>query len=197
MTEEFLKLVKVVEFTNLFSNIQRDLLFNGSRVENDSEHSFQLAIVAWYLQNAFKLKLDTQKLICYALIHDLVEAYAGDVSVFDEIGRKTKDEQEKIALEKIKSNFAEFTELVSYLEKYYQREDLEAKFVYALDKILPDLNVYLDDGNYWQTRGRTFGDWTLMVEKKSDKINSCENELLVSLFSELRALISQNKEKLF
>lgn len=45
-------------------------------LENDTEHSYNLTITAWYSAQQFP-KLDKDLIIRYALVHDIVEAYAG------------------------------------------------------------------------------------------------------------------------
>ena len=59
---KFDSLIDFVKFTHLVQNVERVVLANGQeRWENDSEHSFQLAFVAWYLVEHEKLDLNLEK----------------------------------------------------------------------------------------------------------------------------------------
>ena len=75
------KLLNFVKITADFRGVERKVaLKKANRRENDAEHSYQLAMVAWYIVNSEKLGLNSDLVVKYALIHDLVEVYA-------EIGR--------------------------------------------------------------------------------------------------------------
>src|SRR6185503_15785376 len=85
----------------------------GSREskENDAEHSYSLSMLAWYMTDAFELALDKNTLLRYALVHDLVEAYAGDTYIWDEARKKTKHEREEKARLQLIDEFPEFKDL--------------------------------------------------------------------------------------
>lgn len=138
----------IVALTHRFQQIRRMIYAKGEdRFENDVEHSFQLAFIGWYLIEKEKLGLDTKKVLLYAMCHDIVEVYAGDVS-FDRTpeGEKMKQKLEEEALEQIKTDYADFPALAKTIETYEARKDEESKFVYALDKLLPVINIKLDNG---------------------------------------------------
>jgi putative hydrolase of HD superfamily len=138
----------IIALTHRFQQIRRMIYAKGEdRFENDVEHSFQLAFLGWYLIEKEKLGLDTKKVLLYAMCHDIVEVYAGDVS-FDRSpeGEKKKQELEAQALEQIKNDYADFPALANTIEVYEARKDEESKFVYALDKLLPVINIKLDNG---------------------------------------------------
>lgn len=121
-------------------------------MENDAEHSYQLTMLSWYIVDVFGLDLNKDLVLKYSLVHDLVETYAGDTYIFDknENLHTSKEEREHQALERIKSEFPEFSELWRYIVGYEKKLDNESKFVYALDKIIPVINIYLDWGKTWK-----------------------------------------------
>lgn len=145
------QILDFVGFINRLQRVERRILINNSeRFENDLEHQYQLALVAWYLIKSEKLKLNLRKTIQYALAHDIVEIYAGDTWVFDDEHRKTKVERELAAVERIQKEFPEFSNLGQIIKKYEARQDKESRFIYALDKLVPILNIYLDGGRNWK-----------------------------------------------
>lgn len=124
--------------------------------ENDVEHSYQLAMMSWYLNSVGKLGYDTDRLIRYALTHDLAEALVGDVHAFDEAARQGKAERESEALDRIEAAHPAAREMVECAREYERQSNPEAKFIYALDKLMPMLWNYLDGGSNWLEDGFTF-----------------------------------------
>jgi len=45
---------------------------------------------------------------------------------------------------KINKEFYEFDDMNHLIQKYEKREDLESKFVYALDKIMDPIKTFID-----------------------------------------------------
>lgn len=140
-----------------FSQIERITHRHNQRMEfvqeNDAEHSYNLAITAWFLAAYFP-KLNRDLVIRLALVHDLVEVHAGDTYVYaDAEILATKHEREAAALEKLKADWADFPDMHEHIELYEKRETEEAKFVYALDKIMPIMQIYLHNGYTWKKEG--------------------------------------------
>lgn len=128
--------------------------------ENDAEHSFSLAMFCWYIIEIRDLKLDINKVFKYSLAHDLVEAYAGDTPEFaDSDAKKQKTELEAQAVQTIADRFPEFTDLSATIRAYEEQEDAESNFVYAMDKLMPVIMLYLQDGNLWKELEIDFEQW--------------------------------------
>ncbi len=179
---------------SLGESIEPFRLLKEKRDENDAEDSFQLAIVAWYIISTHDLKLDINKILKYALVHDLVEVYAGDTPIHQATKEMhdNKHAREVAALKRIKKEFPEFPEMVTLIKEYEERKTEETKFVYVLDKLLPDLVMYLDDGHAWKYRGVTL---EMVLDKKVKKI--APNPLLKKYFDELIDLMKKDEKKYF
>lgn len=150
------ELPRLLEFHELllsFQAIERHVCYvdNGaSRAENDSEHSYNLAMTAWFLAGHFP-KLDTTKVLKYALAHDLLEVHAGDTSVFgSEEQLASKAEREHRAVEQLAYEWQDFPDLIQAIKSYESKADEEAKFVYALDKIMPIILNIVHQGHSWE-----------------------------------------------
>jgi putative hydrolase of HD superfamily len=180
----------MIKFSRLmlrFQSVVRAIHLPGrDEKENDAEHSYHLAMMAWYLNSHARLGYDTDRLIRYALAHDLVEAYAGDVSALDLDARRHKAKREAEALRRIEHEFPEAKELTDAVRDYELLADAEARFVYALDKLMPTLMVYLDEGRTWKEEGQT---QELIHFCQSDRIALSEpvNQLYEQLAWILRA----------
>lgn len=120
------------------------------RAENDTEHSYNLAMTAWFIVQYFP-GLDRDKVIRCALVHDLVEIHAGDTYVYaDAATLATKHDREAAALKKLRHDWLDFPELIEGITSYEQKDSEEAKFVYALDKIMPIMLIFIGKGYTWQ-----------------------------------------------
>src|SRR5438128_1362309 len=104
-----------------FYEIERDMhvpLTRGRRLENDAEHSWSLGLVACTLAPHIAPELDIGKVAQLTHVHDLVEIQAGDTSVWDGEGRKTKEQREEQAVANIKQEFAAFAWLIDNIVEY-------------------------------------------------------------------------------
>jgi putative hydrolases of HD superfamily len=135
------------------STIKRSVSYFNDHWENDAEHSYQVAMAAWAADDQYALQLDHEKLLKMALVHDLVEVYAGDTDSFaPEEVRAQKVVNEHNALEKIKSNFPDLTEIHALIEDYETKSSLESKVINIVDKIIPVLHDYKTNSEYYKDR---------------------------------------------
>lgn len=191
------ELVKFIGLSHDFKKVRRKIaLPNEDREENDAEHSYQLALVAWYLISTQNLDLDVNLAIRYALVHDLVEIYAGDTPSSVHKGfdkeRETKYEREERAAKQLLEEFPEFSTMHELIGAYELRNDNESKFVYALDKILPVVNIYLDRGYAWKKDNITLED---IINDKSDKVAFSPE--IKKYFEQIVELLRLNQATLF
>lgn len=137
------------------------------KFENDAEHSYSLAMMAWFLADHFP-HLDRDLVIRFALAHDLVEIYAGDTFSYSSAETlQQKHYDEAAALKQLRQEWPDFPELLEIIEAYESRDSAEAKFIYALDKLLPALVDYLNEGRGWHHHNITFA---MFCEEKNRKI---------------------------
>lgn len=135
---------------------------------NTAEHTFELVMMCWYIASTQNLDLDQAKIIKYALAHDVIEAYAGDTHVYDEEAKKSKVEREAKALVQLEEEFPEFTEFLETIHEYEERAAPEARFVYAVDKLVDPLNFSMEKTqSVWKEYDVS---WDAFVDHKKDKI---------------------------
>jgi putative hydrolase of HD superfamily len=188
-----LQLDDVIKFSQLmlrFQDVIRVVDLPRGRVrENDVEHSYQLAMMAWYLNSAGDLGFDTDRMIRYALVHDLAETYTGDVSALDYEGRKGKAEREEASLNRMRQELPEAADLLDLVSDYDQRSDPEANFIYALDKLMPMLMVYLAGGQTWKVEGYSL---ELLHNDKKDKV--ALSKPVAALYAQLKSVLDTKPE---
>ncbi len=190
------KILKFVEMQQAFQQVDRVVRVPGipDRWENDVEHSYNLAMLGWYIVSSKKLNLDADLVIKYGMIHDLVEVYAGDTYIYskDEAHVASKHEREAAAAQQLAETFPDFPDLHQLIETYEKREDAESKFIYALDKLQPIIHIYLAGGDLWKEMGVTLA---MAIENKSSKIAVSPD--VVPYYEELLELLRERQEELF
>ena len=161
------------------------------RYSNVVEHSYQLTLMAWYLIDKEKLNLNKDLVIKYSLIHDLVETYAGDTYIYDNNSIETKEKREQEAQKRIQNEFPDFKDLNTLIKKYESKQDNESRFVYALDKLIDPINIYLDDGKLWHEKGVTL---KMIIDNKTEKI--AVDKTVTKYYKQLLKIIIDDKDKL-
>lgn len=133
--------------------IQRQTyLTGGERKENDAEHSWHLAVMAYLFREYAEGQVDLAKTMMMLLTHDLVEIDAGDTYAYDEEGQKTKKDREMRAADRIFGILPEDQrdELRSMWEEFEAWETPEAKFAHAMDNIQPIMLNAAAEGKAWK-----------------------------------------------
>lgn len=134
-------------------NIFRQTHLSGhGRNENDAEHAWHMAIMAYLLQEYSNEKIDVARVMLMCLIHDVVEIDAGDTYAYDAEGLKTQKAREEAAKERLYSMLPEDqkADLTAIFDEFEERKTPEAKFARALDNLQPLLLNNSNDGGDWR-----------------------------------------------
>ena len=150
------KLKKQLQFlaeADKLKNIQRQtFITDKSRQENSAEHSWHFALTAMSLYEYCGLDdVDINRVIKMALIHDLVEIYAGDTPAYDAKGNEDKDEREKEAADKLFSLLPDeqASEYRLLWEEFECMQTPDAVFGAAIDRLQSFHNIYLSGAQPW------------------------------------------------
>ncbi|MGI6084604.1 MAG: HD domain-containing protein [Acetivibrionales bacterium] len=128
-------------------------IHDGSRRENDAEHSWHLALMAFILSEYSKEEsIDILKVMKMCLIHDIVEIDAGDTFCYDAKGNLDKPEREQKAANRLFGILPEDQgqEIKALWEEFDAMETPEAKFAAAMDRLQPVMLNYLNKGGTWK-----------------------------------------------
>lgn len=186
-----------------FMKIRRDMPFptEPERRETDGEHAFTLSMIVLSLNERMGLNLDVGKLLQYALVHDLVEVHAGDLSVKAvEAEHAKKEEREFEALKVIKQDFVKiFPWVHTTIEAYEKREDEESKFVYIIDKYMGALGWIAGEGKTWaQYYPEDSGKLYHTVQKRlRAKVKAYDSGNMLEIFDVLHNQLEENREDYF
>ena len=133
------KLIKFALQVGTLKNIKRHgwILKGIKNVESVADHIFRVALMTMIFSAV--TKLDVNKMIKMALIHDIGEALVGDVIY--EHGKKrigplkVKNADERNAVKEIFRDVAKKGEYVSLWEEFVAQDTQEARFVKRIEKL--------------------------------------------------------------
>lgn len=192
MNPDIQRLIELQELLAAFNEVEREVhrKHNNTFIgENDTEHSYNLAMTAWYLSRWFP-ELDKNLLIQYSMVHDLVEVYAGDTFIYgSEEELASKESREADALVKLREKWSDFPDMIEAIESYETKKNAEARFIYALDKLIPVMLVYIHEGYSWKKHNVTV---EMLYKHKEPKV-SLAPELLPYL-EQLNTLLLEHPE---
>ena len=152
MMERFKKQVDfLLEIDKVKNTLRMTSIADGSRRENDAEHSWSLAMMAVLFAEHVDENIDLLKVIKMVLIHDLVEIYAGDTFCFDETGMQDKEAREQASADKIFGLLEQDQgqELRTLWEEFESCETIEAEYAAMLDRLQPLIMNYVNEGGTW------------------------------------------------
>ena len=149
------QLAFILEIDNEKNVFRQTHLSGGGRAENDAEHAWHMAIMAWLLKDYANEPVDVAKVMMMCLIHDIVEIDAGDTYAYDPEGLKTQQAREDAAKERIFSLLPDDqrAELIALFDEFEQWSSPEARFAHSLDNLQPLMLNNSNDGADWKAHG--------------------------------------------
>lgn len=128
------KLLEVLSVAERLKDATRHCYTSGGRRESVAEHSWRITLMAYLVSDEFP-EADLTKLLKMCLIHDLGEAFTGDIPTFD----KTDSDEAKEAavldqwVRELPQPFAE--EMRTLYREMDERKTLESRIYKALDNL--------------------------------------------------------------
>ena len=154
------QLTFIVEVDRLKTVVRQSPLVAASRRENDAEHSWHLALMVILLAEHADEPVDVGHTMKLVVVHDLVEIYAGDTPLYDDVGALTQDAREQAAADRLFGMLPadQANELRALWDEFEARETPEARFAKAMDRLEPLLLNWMAGGGTWRTPGITADD---------------------------------------
>ena len=130
-------------------------LSGHGRNENDAEHAWHMAIMAYLLKEYSNEPIDIARVMIMCLIHDVVEIDAGDTYAYDFEGLATQKAREDAAKERIFSLLPEDQkeEFIAIFDEFEANETAEAKFAHSMDNFQPLILNNSNGGGDWKEHG--------------------------------------------
>ena len=127
-------LLNALHVAERLKDATRHCYTSGGRHESVAEHSWRLALMAYWLRDRFP-ELDMDKVVRMCLIHDLGEAFTGDIPTFSKT-RADEAREEDLLFGWVDSLPEPFrTEMAALYREMAARESPEARLFKALDNL--------------------------------------------------------------
>jgi len=169
------QLAFILEVEKLKTILRRTLLLDRSRVENDAEHTWQLALMAMVLSDYSGEPVDLHRVIKMLLIHDIVEIDAGDTFAYDAAAARDQAERELRAAGRIFAILPpeQAVEFRALWDEFEAKATPESRFANAMDRLQPLLHNFFTDGGTWRANTVTAAD----VRRRMAPIAKASSEL--------------------
>lgn len=173
------------EIDKLKRVIRRNSLIDGSRRENDAEHSWHLAMMAMTLAEHAPPGTDMTKVVAMLLVHDIVEIDAGDAFVYDPVAVEGQAALERAAADRIFGLLPEDqgARLRALWDEFEERRTPEARFAKALDRLAPIIANHHNDGGTWslyKVTARQVMEKVRLIEEGSPTLGEYAAELVAA-----------------
>ena len=121
---------------------RRTKLADGSRRQNDAEHSWRIALMALMFKDCFDGEVDATRAAAICVTHDLVEIYAGDTFAYDAAANVGKEEREKMAADKLFGQLPDdvSAKLRALWNEFEEMKTPESRYANCMDRLEPFLN---------------------------------------------------------
>ena len=164
-------------------------LSGGGRQENDAEHAWHMALMAYLLREYANEPVDIGKVLLMCLLHDVVEIDAGDTYAYDAQGLQSQKEREDAAKTRIFGLLPDDqkAELIALFDEFEAYETPEARYAHVLDNLQPIMLNNSNGGADWRARGVTR---TQIYRRQSKNVLGSEK-----LFSVIDGILRENIEK--
>jgi len=145
----------LLEIDKLKTVFRRNRLADGSRTENDAEHSWYFAVAALILCETAAAEIDLSRVLRMALIHDIVEIDAGDTFIYDEAAKQGQAEREERAARRIFGLLPEdqAEEFLALWHEFEESRTPESRYARAIDRISAVILNHASGGKSWKQHG--------------------------------------------
>jgi len=157
----------LVEIDKLKTIFRRNYIADGSRTENDAEHSWTFAMAALLLHEFVVEPIDLLKVLKMALIHDIVEVDVGDTFIYDEAAKVGQAEREQRAAERLFGALPadQGADLLALWREFEEYGTPEARYARAIDRVSALILNLASSGRAWREHGVTC-DRVLAINKR-------------------------------
>ncbi|NAW83189.1 HD domain-containing protein [Vibrio sp. V43_P6S15P86] len=184
------QLALVIELDKLKSILRRTRVKSAEgRLENSGEHSWHVALMAILMEEHANAPVDICRVMKMLLIHDVVEIDAGDTFVYDTAASQEQAEKEIRAAERLFGMLPsdQEQELLALWQEFEAAQTDDAKYAKALDRLIPMLLNYHNNGQSWKEHG--------VSREQALTINKRIEFGSVTLWDKAKELIEEATEK--
>jgi len=172
------KLLEIMDVAERLKDATRHCYTKNGRHESVAEHSWMMTLLAFFVRDQFP-EADMYKVIRMCLIHDLGEAFTGDIPSFNKTDADEKKEEELLTdwVKSLPEPYAQ--EMQELYQEMAERKTLEAKIYKAMDGLEAVIQHNISDLSTWIPR-----EYELNMTYADDKM--AFSEYLKALREEIR-----------
>lgn len=142
------ELLDILSVAERLKDAVRHCYTSSGRRESVAEHSWMMTVMAFFMKDEFP-DADMDKVIEMCIIHDLGEAFTGDIPTFEKTEEDEKRE-EKLLADWIKTLPAGYSEKLQLLyEEMKEQKTQEGKIYKAIDKLEALIQHNMSDLSTW------------------------------------------------
>lgn len=155
------KLIDTIKVAERLKDTTRHCYTKKGRHESVAEHSWMITLMAFFMRYEFP-EVDMDKVIKMCIIHDLGEAFTGDIPAFNKTEANEEREKELLYgwVNTLPDNYSK--EMISLYEEMEKRETTEAKIYKAIDNLEAVIQHNISDLSTWlpmeYEMNKTYGD---------------------------------------
>lgn len=141
-------LIDALNVAERLKDTTRHCYTKNGRHESVAEHSWMTTLMAFFIKDEFP-EVDMDKVIKMCIIHDLGEAFTGDIPAFDKTEGNEQTEKEMLYnwVNTLPENYT--TEMLALYDEMEKRETLEAKVYKAIDGLEAVIQHNISDLSTW------------------------------------------------
>ncbi len=149
------KIFEFIKFSEKLKIELRNGYTSSERKESVAEHCWRMSLFVMLFSSYLDKKIDLEKVLKMAIIHDIAEILTGDVPYFfhewNKKNKKKKQSQEQTAMNQISKMLPKKLgkELYNLWLEYEKNNSYEAKFVKAVDKMEAQIQHNQIDIKHW------------------------------------------------
>ena len=131
---DVLALLQALHVAERLKDATRHCYTSGGRHESVAEHSWRISLMAYWVRDEFP-EADMDKVIRMCLIHDLGEAFTGDIPTFMKTSDDEKREDDLVSnwIASLPDPFC--SEMAELFQEMNERRTLEARIFKAMDSL--------------------------------------------------------------
>ena len=126
--------LRILSRAEQLKNTPRHSWTSAGRRESVAEHCWRLALMAYLIKDEFP-QADQEKLLSMCLLHDMGEAFTGDIPAFEKGPADESREEAVLAAWVAELPQPYRQDMAALFEELKAQESLEARLVKALDKL--------------------------------------------------------------
>lgn len=158
------QVLEILTIAEKLKDTTRHCYTSKGRKESVAEHSWMMALMAFLLKEEFS-HLDMTKVLTMCLIHDLGEAFTGDIPTFEKT-QTHRDKEEKLLFTWVSSLPQPYADqMIALYKEMAALETEEAKLYKALDGMEAVIQHNFSDISTWEPH-----EYDLNLTHASDKV---------------------------